>query len=978
MPVAMSQTEDIGSAADNHVQDLILSCNRDGMELLRAGRNKDAFDHFKYAEAILLANQKESDNTSLLSITCNNLGCYYMKVHKYHGALSYLRRALKMEVELKTDETTLAGTHLNLCAILSKLEKPRKAVQHALCALELMHKRISTSENVVSQDDYATLAVAYHNIGQCRLMQVEEQTREIHQTDSAATAFQTGYQIATRFLGESHPLSLTLEKNCEAVLQKAKHAKVKNTSTARTSRLELNQADNELPVLAGLQQSNALEVPDSPMKGYSACVAREAADWAASEEAAWEQFAENTLRGTPPPHDAVLPAADKQSTPEGDTSVEPLTTVDLPEPTRRLPPSTLRALSKIELQDLSLPVPQAYDMGNFRFQQVAVERNLKQTPLGQALEDHPEALMDIIDAEGEGQKSMRYTPNDFRPNRVIKRSTRTSRVVRRTGVFNSTAHRDRVSADLKRSRTTVNTPWKSSQIQSLAAERIQRVWRSWFEYCQETSEWMTVTWICATMIQSHWRSYHVRRKKMDNFAGTIQRHCRGFLVRCVLSKHTAAVTIQRRVVGMITRKKLAHLHKSALEIERLVRGGLARRRYRDFRAFKVGTVTTIQKHIRVWLSRRRVAALTAERNKERKKLKAAVDIQRLFRGWKGRKKAGAHRQLFLKARVEHEAATKIQSQVRRRLAARRVDALRGQRLDEMERAATFLRKVWLGARTRKRYVAVMEEFRGAEDQVITLQRFIRGFICRLGLWREAVAAEDELWAALQLQRHWRGYLGRVKAEDTLELVWRKEIGSAKIQRAARGWMAYVRVSRMKRSIARTEFKRARRRYQAAQKIQALTRGVLSRKVTRTRMACVVTAVTHIQRIFRGTSLRKRLWCQVENQRSTMIQALVRGFLVRNRRFSLLNKIVLIQRHYRRWIQLPQKFRNQQLQNCRNRKRQATKIQRQFRLFSEGSKVRVIQDPEQDTQLRHRIAEARKGRKVFAKDTMAQNVKSQKK
>merc|ERR1719197_1563854 len=117
------------------------------MELLRAGRNKDAFDHFKYAEAILLANQKESDNTSLLSITCNNLGCYYMKVHKYHGALSYLRRALKMEVELKTDEVTLAGIHLSICAILSKLEKHDKAVQHALCALDLMSKRVSNAYN---------------------------------------------------------------------------------------------------------------------------------------------------------------------------------------------------------------------------------------------------------------------------------------------------------------------------------------------------------------------------------------------------------------------------------------------------------------------------------------------------------------------------------------------------------------------------------------------------------------------------------------------------------------------------------------------------------------------------------------------------------------------------------------------------------------------------------------------------------------
>merc|ERR1719316_1825895 len=114
------------------------------MDALRNNQQKTAFEQFKYAEAILIAKQKdEGDNTSLLAVTCNNLGCYYKKVGKLHGALSYLRRALKMEVELNTHEVTLAGTHLNICAILSKLEKHDKAVQHALSALELMSKHVS-------------------------------------------------------------------------------------------------------------------------------------------------------------------------------------------------------------------------------------------------------------------------------------------------------------------------------------------------------------------------------------------------------------------------------------------------------------------------------------------------------------------------------------------------------------------------------------------------------------------------------------------------------------------------------------------------------------------------------------------------------------------------------------------------------------------------------------------------------------------
>merc|ERR1719473_68926 len=143
-------------------QSLVLSCNKDGMDALRKGQSKAAFEQFKYAEAILIANQSEHETTSLLAVTCNNLGCYYKKVGKLHGALSYLRRALKMEVELRTHEVTLAGTHLNICAILSKLEKHDKAVQHALSALELIDTLIrKTSPEMLSQDDYSVLAIAF-------------------------------------------------------------------------------------------------------------------------------------------------------------------------------------------------------------------------------------------------------------------------------------------------------------------------------------------------------------------------------------------------------------------------------------------------------------------------------------------------------------------------------------------------------------------------------------------------------------------------------------------------------------------------------------------------------------------------------------------------------------------------------------------------------------------------------------------------
>ena len=35
---------------------------------------------------------------------------------------------------------------------------------------------------------------------------------------------------------------------------------------------------------------------------------------------------------------------------------------------------------------------------------------------------------------------------------------------------------------------------------------------------------------------------------------------------------------------------------------------------------------------------------------------------------------------------------------------------------------------------------------------------------------QAVSKEEEVWAAIEIQRHYRGYKGRVRAENALELV----------------------------------------------------------------------------------------------------------------------------------------------------------------------------------------------------------------
>ena len=46
----------------------------------------------------------------------------------------------------KTEDLNLAGTHLNLCAIFSKLNRHKEAVEHAKQAIRLLEKQIAIKE----------------------------------------------------------------------------------------------------------------------------------------------------------------------------------------------------------------------------------------------------------------------------------------------------------------------------------------------------------------------------------------------------------------------------------------------------------------------------------------------------------------------------------------------------------------------------------------------------------------------------------------------------------------------------------------------------------------------------------------------------------------------------------------------------------------------------------------------------------------
>ncbi|CAE8649377.1 unnamed protein product, partial [Polarella glacialis] len=895
------------AAGTTDFHSLVMSCNKDGMEAMRKGQTKAAFEQFKYAEAILLASQAGAGGeiASLQAVTCNNLGCYYKKVGKHHGALSYLRKALQMEIELNADEVTLAGTHLNICAILSKLDKHGKAVQHALAALELVNNRVSTScPGGVTSEDYSVLAIAYHNVAAER--------DHLEQYDKAAAAFQQGHQVARRCLGEDHPLAVTLRNNCDAVLRKSQkltRVDLQGGPPHRMPARDLDLAGFRGGLVEDLGAGGSRTLPPLPgalkNDGQQRSAAQQDALDLAGEESAWSSFARSAIG-------------------DGETVVSPTSRGQLSLGTQLVPVRAAEALTEAQQRDLALPMFGRHDIPFHSVPPPPVRLLDKKNNFAQALESFPQNIMDIIQADRTGLKvavSTRGAPHDHRPNRVIKGSTRTSRVLERTMAFNSTTHRDKVAKSRGEPRTPDSR--KMAWIKNTAAERIQRVWRSWYKYCGENAEWMMTTHIAATQIQSRWRSYHVRRQRWDRSATNIQRHARGMLVRRNLRKHRAARTLQRFARGMNARARLLKLYEAAKKIQALVRGGLARKRARRKRHSQTQLAITIQCAHRQHLARRRVQVKRRELQTLKARKAAAVHIQRTFQGGQGRARAADAGVAYQADMLRYKSATKLQSMVRRDHAIRRVDKVRAEKFDQMNRAATKIRKMVLGAQTRRKYKELLYELSRNVGAIITMQRHARGFLVRLRMWRQAIRAEEELWGSLEIQRVWRGYQGRVKWEAKYEQLWSREMAASMINRNVRGWVARNKVNRIRRKIARTEFERARQRFRASQRIQALARGVLVRKVFRQRFVRARHAAVQIQRIARGHALRKRMWQQVKVQRAVKIQAHVRGCLVRRRRMHLIAKVICIQRNWRQWLRKSPEVREKAVEQMRERKKNAT-------------------------------------------------------
>ncbi|KAM3147873.1 hypothetical protein pb186bvf_000201 [Paramecium bursaria] len=174
--------------------------------------------------------------------TYNHLACYFRKVGKTRTALKYLQQALQIELALNQSQN-LPNTYLNLCAVLSQLDRHEDAIQHIyLSIIMLQHEilmktlsilnikeevrqfqdlsikyinqsnefksRESISENKLNkkqlQNKVAVLVVAYHNLG----VEMEYLSKNLE----ANKIFQSALLMAEQNLPDSHKMTHTLKK----------------------------------------------------------------------------------------------------------------------------------------------------------------------------------------------------------------------------------------------------------------------------------------------------------------------------------------------------------------------------------------------------------------------------------------------------------------------------------------------------------------------------------------------------------------------------------------------------------------------------------------------------------------------------------------------------------------------------------------------------------------------------------------------
>ncbi len=437
--------------------------------------------------------------------------------------------------------------------------------------------------------------------------------------------------------------------------------------------------------------------------------------------------------------------------------------------------------------------------------------------------------------------------------------------------------------------------WKQSRMKKFATQKLQKIYRKWRKKKCELEKIEAMLRqkrnVSALIIQKNWRVYltYLRLKRLKYAIRKLQRWHKAILDRWhFIIYREKMIIIQKLWRGRNGREKAKNLRNehikkqrrlqekkinASISIQKEARRYVAVKKYKQLQ-FHTKSAVSIQRQIRGSIARK---------IKIPKRKKSIVTIQRYGRGMTGRRRVNniKDQQRFVK---RHNAATRIQTTMRGILSRNRVNAIKEQkRIDFLRRRnknAILIQRHGRGYITRKRMIEISlkkkknEEFakelnERRKQASITIQKNARGRITRNNLnEKKRKQKEREIYAAIQIQKQGRGMLSRkhVKEkqqkilldlcieedddEKRLEKSSKENNASVKIQALVRGHLDRNLVERKKESNAREN--------KAAKDIQRIVRGKQGRNkakrevlVKQTQDKIRAMAAEDIQKIVRG-------------------------------------------------------------------------------------------------------------------------------
>ncbi|OMJ85720.1 hypothetical protein SteCoe_12916 [Stentor coeruleus] len=224
----------------NEYEAVVLKYNKIAMNYLRLNNLKESLILLRKAEEIL--NSSESlvipNRLKLMSITLNNLGCYYKKRKQPKVALNYLEKALELESDIENDNANIASSHLNICAVYSSLNNHKKALVHAKKAIEMLEEAFTSESS--NYDKMLTLStsmvISYYNAA------VEHEY--LYNYSEALKNYNKALDLSREQLGYDHPMT----GNIEGTLRKfeSKNRTRQSRSNFRSVKATINDVENRL------------------------------------------------------------------------------------------------------------------------------------------------------------------------------------------------------------------------------------------------------------------------------------------------------------------------------------------------------------------------------------------------------------------------------------------------------------------------------------------------------------------------------------------------------------------------------------------------------------------------------------------------------------------------------------------------------------------------------------------------------------